>query len=82
MKVVIFGAGLSGPRYAPKILEQGHEILCFVDNDTAKQGKTITLESAGGGQMLAYEIKPPQICLLYPYPSPRDISGARMPSSA
>ena len=63
MKVVIFGAGLSGPRYAPKILEQGHEILCFVDNDTAKQGKTITLESAGRGQMLTYEIKPPQILL-------------------
>ncbi len=50
MKVVIFGAGLSGPRYAPMVLQQGHEILCFVDNDPAKQGKTITLEIGGGGQ--------------------------------
>ena len=54
MKVIIFGAGMAGQRNIPTILEQGHEILCFADNDTAKQGKTITLESAGGGQKFVY----------------------------
>ncbi|MDE6978189.1 MAG: hypothetical protein K2O85_01300 [Helicobacter sp.] len=49
MKVIIFGAGMAGQRNIPTILEQGHEILCFADNDTAKQGKTIALEPAGGG---------------------------------
>ncbi|MDE7216972.1 MAG: TylF/MycF family methyltransferase, partial [Helicobacter sp.] len=40
----------------------GHEILCFLDNDPAKQGKTIALESAGGGgQLLAYNVDSPQI---------------------
>ena len=29
-----------------------------------------------------YEISPPHTCLLYTSPSPRDISGSRMPSSA
>lgn len=49
MKVIIFGAGMMGQRNIPTILKQGHEILCFVDNDTAKQGKTLALEPAGGG---------------------------------
>lgn len=49
MKVIIFGAGMAGRRNIPAILEQGHEILCFADNDMAKQGKTIALEPAGGG---------------------------------
>ncbi|MDE7173316.1 MAG: hypothetical protein K2N70_03100 [Helicobacter sp.] len=52
MKVIIFGAGAAGQRNIPTILKQGHEILCFVDNDPAKQGKTIVLESAGGGGQL------------------------------
>lgn len=60
MKVIIFGAGMMGQRNIPTILKQGHEILCFVDNDTAKQGKTLALEPAGGGQKFVYEICPPQ----------------------
>ena len=48
-KVIIFGAGTAAPRCLRYALEQGHEILCFLDNDPAKQGKTIALESAGGG---------------------------------
>ena len=48
-KVIIFGAGTAALRCLRYALEQGHEILCFLDNDPAKQGKTIALESAGGG---------------------------------
>ena len=31
---------------------------------------------------IAAQLLPPSVCLLYTSPSPRDISGSRMPSSA
>lgn len=47
MKIVIFGAGVSGRMLASNYLQEGDEILCFVDNDSQKHGKTIAV--AGGG---------------------------------
>ena len=39
--------------------------------------------NAGGlGSFGAVDLEPDGICLLYTSPSPRDISGSRMPSSA
>ena len=48
-KIVIFGAGLYGRKYALDCLQKGNTILYFVDNDSAKHGTTLTLECAGGG---------------------------------
>ena len=63
MKIIIFGAGMAAPHCAQYARYLGHEILCFVDNDPNKQGKTITLEAAGGGGRNVYEIKPPSALL-------------------
>lgn len=49
-KVVIFGAGNCGRLIAQKLLNQGEQIICFIDNDLLKVNGTITLN--GGGQYI------------------------------
>lgn len=63
MKIIIFGAGMAAPHCAQYARYLEYEILCFVDNDPNKQGKTITLESAGEGGGDVYKIKPPSVLL-------------------
>ncbi len=51
-KVVMFGAGNCGRLIASNLLLKGEEVLCFIDNDPLKAGKSVILDStncAGGG---------------------------------
>lgn len=51
-KVVMFGAGNCGRLIASNLLLKGEEVLCFIDNDPLKAGKSVMLDStncAGGG---------------------------------
>ena len=41
-----------------------------------------TIKRSGLGKSLFFEMRYTNDCLLYTSPSPRDISGSRMPSSA
>ncbi len=49
-KIIIFGAGNCGRLIAQNLLEEGKQILCFIDNDPLKAGGVIELESNGGGE--------------------------------
>lgn len=55
-KVVIFGAGNCGRLIAQKLLNQGEQIICFIDNDLLKVNGTITL-NGGGNTLSVYPIK-------------------------
>ena len=68
-------------------------VICDMDNTllTAKEGipacnrAVIRLYTSLGGLFTVATGRPPEsirACLLYTSPSPRDISGSRMPSSA
>lgn len=47
-RVIIFGAGNCGRLIGAQILRQNmQEILAFIDNDSQKSGKKITLDSVG-----------------------------------
>lgn len=48
-KIVIFGAGNCGRLIAQNLLNQGEQILCFIDNDPLKANGTIALNGGGGG---------------------------------
>ena len=56
---------------AKKYKDHGFKNLHIVDLDGALTGETVNLD-------IIQDI----VCLLYTSPSPRDISGSRMPSSA
>ena len=58
-KIVVFGAGLYGRKYALDCLQKGDTILYFVDNDSAKHGTTLTLECAGGGGRMSFSVLHP-----------------------
>ena len=49
MNVILFGTGIAAQRCVNYVQERGDTILCFVDNDIAKLGTTIALESVRGG---------------------------------
>ena len=54
-----------------------------VDSAIERAALELALEYPAYGQVrIANELRKPSICLLYTSPSPRDISGSRMPSSA
>lgn len=56
-KVVMFGAGNCGRLIASNLLLKGEEVLCFIDNDPLKAGKSVMLDStncAGGGGRNTY----------------------------
>ena len=63
MNVILFGTGIAAQRCVHYVQERGDTILCFVDNDKAKQGTTIALESVrgGGAEMVKYAIHSPEI---------------------
>ena len=46
-KLICFGAGPSGKKFVELFLEEGIEntISCFIDNDKAKWGSTVTIGS-------------------------------------
>ena len=44
-KVVMFGAGNCGRLIASNLLLKGEEVLCFIDNDPLKAGKSVMLDS-------------------------------------
>ena len=67
MKVIVLGGdGFCGWPCAVNLAEQNHDVI-IVDN-LSRRKIDIDLEV--------------ESCLLYTSPSPRDISGSRMPSSA
>ena len=62
-KVIIFGAGLYGRKYALDCLQNGDTILYFIDNDSAKHGTTIALECAGEGGRMSFSVLHPNALL-------------------
>ena len=71
MKVVIVGCGKIGRSILKNLTEEGHSV-CVIDRDPK------VVRSIGDD----YDVMCVNACLLYTSPSPRDISGSRMPSSA
>ena len=67
---VMTGFGRTGKMFAADYLKIKPDIICLA--------KSLT----GGYLPLAATVFSKKICLLYTSPSPRDISGSRMPSSA
>ena len=56
---------------------EGADEICMLDIDASFEERSTTIETV---KSIASQVFIP--CLLYTSPSPRDISGSRMPSSA
>ena len=57
--------------------KEGFKVQTYIDGESALIGLTRTPPD-----LAIVDIKMPKICLLYTSPSPRDLLGSRMPSSA
>ena len=57
-----------------------HIISVLIENEAGALSRVVGLFSARGYNIETLTVAP--TCLLYTSPSPRDISGSRMPSSA
>ena len=86
MKVGLIGLGRMGEGMSRRMMKKGIEVWGYRRNYEKAQeafekgyvsGVTTNLES-----LVQVVHEQEGICLLYTSPSPRDISGSRMPSSA
>ena len=76
LRLGVIGTGLRGQWMTNLcLLRRDVDIKAICDIDSGMINKTLNLIKKEGG-------KPPDVCLLYTSPSPRDRSLSRMPSSA
>ena len=68
MKIVFAGTPNFAKQHLEMVLDSKHEIIGVLTQPDRRSGRGKKLQSSA--------------CLLYTSPSPRDISGSRMPSSA
>ena len=75
--VAIIGSGAAGLSLALSLANYCN--VTVISKGALTEGSTLY---AQGGIAAVFDKKNDSICLLYTSPSPRDISGSRMPSSA
>ena len=96
MKFGVIGAGVTGLATALELSKVGHDVT-IIERDKTPMPKTHD-EAFEWNRRGAPQVRHshallgrlhnilrdnhPEVCLLYTSPSPRDISGSRMPSSA
>ena len=90
MKIAITGAsGKTGYRISEEAVKRGYKVRQIIrKNSKVSAGLErletirVSLDKKGELDKALKDIDALIICLLYTSPSPRDISGSRMPSSA
>ena len=81
MKVLVINCGSSSLKYQ-LIDMDGEKVLCKGLCERIGMESSMITHEANGHKATTPAIFPTHTCLLYTSPSPRDISGSRMPSSA
>ena len=86
MNIGIIGLGSMGSNLAKNIISKKYKVYAYEENpevnNDLKKNKVKDLFLTESLNELLNKVISPRICLLYTSPSPRDISGSRMPSSA